>query len=165
MNKRFEHDGEVVPDRHQRLSAQAVGENVRHSDGKGGRAAGAVVERLLAYGLRQRMHFGGGNGESPVADGRGGGLWRLADDSRRTVDREVDSRLQHASGDHRHNGHHGFSQHGTVSHHAGFGLAPDQLGRRAARDQRVKAADGAACNRDEREGKNISRQTPGPSRQ
>ena len=63
--QRFKHDGEVVPDRHQRLSAQAVGKDMRHADGEGGRASGAVVESLLAYGLCQSMHFGGGDGKSP----------------------------------------------------------------------------------------------------
>ena len=72
----FKHDSEVVPDRHQRLAAQAVGKNVRHADGECGRAAGAIEERLLAHGLGQGMHVGGGDGESPVADGRGGGFRR-----------------------------------------------------------------------------------------
>ena len=50
--ERFEHDGKVIPERHDGVSAESAGENLRHAHGESGRAAGAVVERLLAYGVR-----------------------------------------------------------------------------------------------------------------
>src|SRR6266446_1933615 len=93
--QRFEHDGEVIPERHDGLSTESVGKNLRHADGESGRTAGAVVERLLADGVRERSHLGGGDGESPGTDGGRGRFGRLAYDPSGTVDREVNSGLQY----------------------------------------------------------------------
>ncbi len=82
--------------------------------------------------LRQRMHLGGCNRKSPVADGCGSRFGSLTNNSRGTIDGKINSRLKYAGGDHRHDGDHGFGEHGTVAHHAGFGLATDQLGCGAA---------------------------------
>src|SRR5271156_6987690 len=41
-----EHDGEVVPQRHQRFAAQAVRKDMRYAHGKCVRAASPVEERL-----------------------------------------------------------------------------------------------------------------------
>src|SRR5258708_36153634 len=78
--QRFEHDGEVIPERHNGLSAESVGKNLRHADGKSRRAAGAVVERLLADSVRERSHLGGGDGESPGSDSSRGRVGRLSYD-------------------------------------------------------------------------------------
>ena len=40
--QRFKHDGEVVPDGHQRFAAQRAREDMRHTQGKRGSAAGAI---------------------------------------------------------------------------------------------------------------------------
>ena len=145
----------MIPDGHQRLSAQAVRENVSHAYGKGGRATGAVVQSLLTHGLRQRLHFGGRDWKSPVTDDRSRSLRRLANNAGRAVDGEIDPRLKNAGSDHRHDGDHGFCHHSSVSNHAGFGLAADQFWGGAAGNQRVKAADRATSDGNECERKNV----------
>ena len=102
--------------------------------------------------------------ESPAGDGRCGRLRSLPYYSRRTVDREINSRLQHASRNHRHDRHHRLRHHRAVSDHARFGLAPDQLGGGPAGNQRMESADRAAGDGDKCEGKNISgKHRPVPS--
>ena len=51
--ERLEHDGKVIPERHHRLSAQAVRKNMRHANRECRSAACAVEERLLAHRLSQ----------------------------------------------------------------------------------------------------------------
>ena len=64
--KRFKHDGEVVPDRHQGLASDAVREDVGHADGERRCASGAIEEGLLADGLGERMHVGSADRKSPT---------------------------------------------------------------------------------------------------
>ncbi len=125
--QRFEHDGEVIPESHDRLSAESVGKNLRHAHSESGRAAGAVVERLLADSVRERSHLGGGDWESPGTDRGRGRFGRLPHNTSGAVDREVDAGLQHRSRDHGHDRDHRLGHHASVADHAGFRFAADQL--------------------------------------
>ena len=129
--QRFEHDGEVIPERHHSLATESVGKNLRHADGESGRTAGAVVERLLAHGVRERSHLGGGDGESPGTDGSRGRFGRLSYDAGGAVHREVDTGLQHRGCDHGHDRDHRLGHHAPVADHAGFRFPADQLRRGA----------------------------------
>jgi len=122
----------VIPDRHQRLSPQAIGEDVSHAHCKRRCAASSVVEGLLTDGLRKGVHFDRADGESPIADGRGRSLRRLSHDSRGTVDREINARLENTGSNHRHDRHHRLGHHGSISHHAGLSLPADEFRRGAA---------------------------------
>ena len=156
--QRLEHDGEVIPERHHGLAAKTVRKDVRHANRKGRSTAGTVVEGLLADSLGQRMHLSRGDRKSPIADGSGGGLGRLAHNSGRTVDREVGAGLENASGNGCHDRDHGFSHHGPVADYASLGFARNQFRSSTTRDQRVKAADRPAGNRNKCERKDFARE-------
>ena len=103
-----------------------------HAYGERGRAAGAIEQGLLAYGVRESCHLGGGDLESPGTDGGGGGGGGLANDAGGAVDGEIDSGLQDGGGDHGHDGDHGLGHHAAVADHASFGFMADELGGGAA---------------------------------
>ena len=162
--QRLEHDGEVVPDRHQRLPAQAVEKMCAMPTAK----AGAPPVRLksvcspTAWASACISAAVTGNPQLLMVAAAASGAWPTMPAG--TVDREIDARLQHAGGDHRHDGDQRFGQHRAVADHARLGLARDQLGRGAAGDQRMKAADGAAGDGDEAKGKILPANTgPVPS--
>ena len=144
--QRLEHDGEVIPERHHGLAAKTVRKDVRHANRKGRSTTGTVVEGLLADSLGQRMHLSRGDRKSPIADGSGGRLGRLAHNSGRTVDREVGAGLENAS------------HHGPVANYASLGFARNQFRSSTTRDQRVKAADRPAGNRNKCERKDFARE-------
>ena len=131
---------------------------MRHADGEGGRAAGAVEQRLLANRVRESLHFGGGYGESPTGNGGARGGRGLSDDTRGTINCEVNAGLEDAGGNDRHDRDGGLGHHGAVAHHASFRFAGDQLGCGSAGDQGMKAADGAAGDSDKGKGEDFSRE-------
>ena len=122
------------------------------------RAAGAVEECLLADGLSQSLHVSGGYRKSPATDRRHCRFRQLPDDSSGTVDRKINSRLQYACGDSRHDRDQRFGHHCAISDHARFTLTLEQLGRGATGDQSMKPADSTAGNRNEGKGKYLSRE-------
>ena len=131
-------------------------ENVRHADRERRCAAGAAVKRRLAHAVGERLHLRRIDGKSPGRD-RGRRRRRVrAHDAGRGVDREVDAGIQHAGGDQRHDRDEGLERHRSIADHAHIGLARDQLGRRAGGNERVKARDRAAGERDEQERKQLA---------
>ncbi|KAF5304610.1 hypothetical protein FQA39_LY18998 [Lamprigera yunnana] len=94
--------------------------------------------------------------KAPAADGGGHALHVAAYQGGRAVHGEVDAGLDHAGGDHGHDGDEGFHQHAAVADVAGVDLVVQQLGRGARRDQRVKARHRAAGDGDEQEGEHAA---------
>ena len=72
------------------------------------------------------------------------------------VHAEIDARVQGAGGDNRHDGHKGFATHRAIPDGPGIPFTGDELGRRAAGDERVKTGNRPAGNGDETERKNLS---------
>src|SRR5580704_3758240 len=93
--QRLKHDGEVIPDSHHRLAAQAVGKDLGHTDRERRSAASAIEQSLLTHSVRERGHAVCADRKSPTADGSRSRIRSLADNPRRTVDGEISSRLQH----------------------------------------------------------------------
>ena len=110
-------------------------------------------KRALADALRESCHRLRIEREAPRTDGLRGGVGGFADDSRRTIDREIDAGLQRARRHHRHHADKRFHQHRAVADGARVAFAQNHLRRGAGRNQRVETADRAACNRDEAERK------------
>src|SRR5271166_3545394 len=123
----FKHDGEVIPDGHHSLATHTAGKNVGYPYSKSRSATRAIEQSLLANSLGKRMHPRRCDRESPATDGCGRSVRRLAHHSRRAVDREVGSRLKHASGNRGHNSNHRFGNHRAIADHTRFGLAPNEL--------------------------------------
>src|SRR4029077_10398450 len=111
----LEHDGEVIPERHDRGASETLREDVRHAYRECGSAAGTIEQSLLADRMGQGLHISGGHGKSPRRDGRGRGGCGLSDDARGTVDRKVDTRLQYARSDDSHDCDRGLRHHGAVA--------------------------------------------------
>ena len=65
--QRLEHDGEVIPERHQ-PAAECAAEDVRHAHRERRRAAGAAEQRLLAHRRGKRLDLLGRDCESPAPD-------------------------------------------------------------------------------------------------
>ena len=80
------------------------------------------------------------------------------------VHAEINARIERAGGDQRHDGHQRFQAHRAVANRPRVAFARDDLRRRAAGDQRVKAGNRPARNGDEAERKNFPGTTgPEPS--
>jgi len=121
--QRFEHDGEVIPESHNCLAAESVGKNLRHAYCESGRATGAVVERLLADGVRERKPSGRrltGNPQELIAAAAASGAWPTMPAGLFTA--KLDAGLQHRGRDHGHDRYHRLRHHATVADHAGFRL-------------------------------------------
>ena len=134
-----------------------MAEDLRHRDRERGRTAGARDDAGLAdvaRGLRQQI---GGDREAHRGDGGGGAGGIGAQHGGRAVHREIDAGIEDRRPDERHDRHEAFHQHRAVADERRIGLAGDQLGRRAAGDQRVKAGDGATGDGDEQEREQRSR--------
>ncbi len=117
---------------------------MRHADGQRGRSAGAAKEGFLAKFIRQRIHLTGGDGKAMGANhgrGRGG----LAFD----VHAEIHARVERAGGDERHDGHKRFATHRAIANGSRIPFAGDELGSRAAGDERMKTGNGTAGDGDE----------------
>jgi len=130
--KRFEHNGEVVPDAEEAFASDGVGEDLSHAHGKRRCAASAIPKRQFAnlmgeigHGLRlQRI-------PQPliVAAAHSG----AADNTGRAVDREIDSRRHRARGDHGHHADKRLQQHRAIamkrawlSRRIIFGVVPER---------------------------------------
>ena len=112
--QRLKHDREVIPDRHYRIAPKSLRKDARHAYGKRGRTAGSIEERLLADRMSKGLHIG----QSREIPRRKSSLPQLAEslrNSRRAVDREVHTGLQHAGGDDGHDCNCGLGQHRTIA--------------------------------------------------
>ena len=154
--ERLKHKGEVVPDRHNSVPAKASGKDLRHAHGERGRPSGAVVERLFADGVGQCRHIGSSHVETPIGNRAGRRFGRCTHHTCRTVNCEVNTGLHRASGDHRHDRHHGLRHHGAVSDHPRFGFARQKFRCGTAGDQGMKSTNCAASDGDKRERKNAA---------
>ncbi len=89
--------------------------------------------------------------KSPAGHGLRNGYHVTAYHRSRAVHGEVHARLDHRSGNHRHDGHEGLHQHAAVTDVTGVLLVIQQFGRRARRDQCVETRHCTAGNGDEQE--------------
>ena len=128
--------------------AHRLVENCRHADGQRGRPARAAEERFLTDGSGEPIHLLDGDGKAQRRH-LGGRLFRRPFD----VHAQINARIERAGGDQGHDGDQRFQAHRAVADGPRIGLAGDEFGGRAARDERVKSGDRAAGNRDETEGK------------
>ena len=97
----FEHDGEVIPVRHQAFHERNLREDVGHADGERHRAARTGHQAFLNFSLELR-EFNHRHAELGELVGR-------------SVDREVVGRNKHAGGNESHDGDEAFHEHCAVA--------------------------------------------------
>ena len=132
-------------------AAEDAGEDLRHADGQGGRAAGAGDERLLLDRVGGRLQLVRGDGEAEVGHRGGGRLRGVAHHAGGRVHGEVEAGVEHRRGDDGHHGDEGLHQHRAVADHPDLRLLLDHLRGGARGDQGVEAGQGAAGDDDEHE--------------
>src|SRR3954468_20568225 len=81
-----------------------------------------------------------------------------ADGARWRIDREIDTRRQHARSDECHHGDERLHEHPAVADETRVTLARQEFRRSSRRNERVKAAYRTTRNRDERKWKNLARE-------
>lgn len=133
--ERFEHDAEMVPQAHEVIHAGDLGENVRHADSQGYRAARAV-HQIFADHLGQRRQILYIQAELRESFGR-------------RIDGEIIARMEAARRDQSHDGNEGLRKHRAVADGQSLPFIFDHLRRRAGSDDAVETGNRAAGDGDE----------------
>ena len=152
---RLEHEREVIP-RCEQGVAEGRAEDARHAHRERRCAAGAGEQRPLAHAVRELLHLVDRHREAPAGNGRHGGVRIRTDYTGAGIDRKVHARIEQRRRDHRHDRDEGLQCHAAVADQAHVRLAADELGGRAAGDQRMKARHRAAGDGDEDERKDLA---------
>ena len=157
--QRLEHDGEVIPQAPSRLAPPRLCEKMCAMPTAN---AGAPPVRLnsvcspTAWARACMSEAVTGNPQEEMVAVAAAAVCPTTPAG--TVNRKVNTGLQHTGGDDRHHRDGRLGHHGAVADHSGLGLARDQFGRGSAGDQSMEAADGPAGDGDEGERKNLSRE-------
>ena len=156
--ERFEHDREVIPNRHCTFTTKCLREQVRHAHRETGRPAGAREERCLSNLTGERFELFRCDDKAPIRDCHCRTGRRCPKGGDRCIDREVDARSEDARCDERHRGYQRLGQHCAVADKPCIGLTFQQFGRGARRDQCVEARNCTACDGDKDKREELARE-------